>query len=316
MSPLISVVIPTCRRPQLLQRCLDALAQQTLDPAVWELIIVDDAHADATRLQTRKFAERMGSAPRVLYLRPNGAHGPAAARNSGWGAARGEVIAFTDDDAIADPDWLRQGLHAMAHGQAAVRGRVDVSPPEQGLEQAEFVTANCFVRRSALLDVGGFDERFQRASREDSDLHFKLLNHYGSVPLAAMAVVQHPVREVPWDVSLEQQTNAMFDALLFKKYPHLYRAKVGRVHAPPNHYAIVLGTLAGLLAWLAGEPGLAAVFAAIVIGFVADFTRRRLQGTSHDPGRVLKMALTSFAIPFLSLYWRLAGAWRFRVPFF
>lgn len=323
MPPLISVVIPTHMRPQLLQRCLDALAQQTLEPTMWELIVVDDAHADATRLQMRKFAERVGSAPRVLYLRPNGKRGPAAARNAGWGAARGEVIAFTDDDTIPDRDWLRQGLHAMAQGAAAVRGRVDVPAQPtlthhetQGPEQAEFVTANCFVRRSALLEVGGFDDRFQHAWREDSDLHFKLLRHYGPVPLAPLAVVQHPVREVPWSMSLKQQANAMFDALLFKKHPQLYRVKMGRVHAPPNYYAIVFGTLAALVAALADEPGWSAVFTALVIGFVADFTSRRLEGTSRDPRRVLEMLATSFAIPFLQLYWRLAGAVRFRVPFF
>lgn len=325
MAPLISVVIPTCLRPALLQRCLDALTQQTIDPAAWELIVVDDARADATRLQMRKFAERMGGAPRVLYLRPNGTRGPAAARNAGWGAARGVVIAFTDDDTIPDRNWLRHGLHAMAHGAAAVRGRVDVptEPPltgharmPKGLEQAEFVTANCFVRRSAMLEVGGFDERFQRAWREDSDLHFKLLRHYGPVPLAPLAVVQHPVREVPWRVSLKQQANLMFDALLFKKHPQLYRVKMGRVHAPPNYYAIVFGTLAALVAGFADEPGWVAVFTALVIGFVADFAHRRLEGRSRDRRHVIEMLATSFAIPFLSLYWRLAGAVRFRVPFF
>jgi len=317
MPPLISVVIPTHLRPALLQRCLDALAQQTIDPAVWELIVVDDAHADATRLQMRKFAERMGGAPRVLYLRPNGKRGPAAARNAGWGAARGEVIAFTDDDTIPDRDWLRQGLHAMAHGAAAMRGRVDVPAQTPAIEPAEFATANCFVRRSALLEVGGFDERFHRAWREDSDLHFKLLRHYGPVPLAPMAAVQHPVvRDVPWSVSLKQQANAMFDALLFKKHPQLYRVKMGRVHAPPNYYAIVFGTLAAVIAGFADEPGWVAVFTALVIGFVADFTHHRLEGTPRDPRRVAEMLATSFAIPFLSLYWRLAGAVRFRVPFF
>jgi glycosyltransferase involved in cell wall biosynthesis len=316
MAPLISVVIPTFLRPQLLQHCLDALARQTLDPAVWELIVVDDAHADSTRLQVRTFAERVAGTPRVLYLRPNGTRGPAAARNAGWGAARGEVIAFTDDDTIAHPDWLRQGLHAMAQGVPAVRGLVDVPTPPPLTEQAEFATANCFVRRSALLEVGGFDERFQHAWREGSDLHFNLLRHYGPVPLAPLAVVQHPAREVGWSVSLKQQANAMFDALLFKKHPQLYRAKMGRVHAPPNHYAIVFGTLAAVIAALADEPGWAAVFAALVVGFVAAFTRRRLDGASREPGHVLEVAATSFAIPFLSLYWRLAGAVRFRVPFF
>jgi glycosyltransferase involved in cell wall biosynthesis len=324
VAPLVSVVIPTRLRPALLQRCLDALAAQTLGPAMWELIIVDDGHCETTRLQVRSFED---AAPRrtALYLRPNGTRGPAAARNCGWRAARGAVVAFTDDDTVPAPDWLRQGLKAMATGVAAVRGRV-VVPPQfpltdhgrmtQGLQDAEFVTANCFVRRDALAEVGGFDERFERAWREDSDLHFKLLRRHGDVPAAPLAVVQHPVREAAWGVSLKQQANTMFDALLFKKHPQLYRAMVGRTHAPPIYYGIVFGATAAMAADLAGEGAWAVASGLLVLGLVARLAGRRLQGTSRAPSHVAEMVVTSFAIPFLSLFWRLAGAVRFRVPFF
>jgi glycosyltransferase involved in cell wall biosynthesis len=324
MAPLVSVVIPTRLRPALLQRCLDALAAQTLDAAMWELIVVDDGHSDATRLQAQTF-EDAARRRTALYLRPNGTRGPAAARNCGWRAARGPVVAFTDDDTVPDPDWLHQGFQAMATGVAAVRGRV-VVPPQfpltdhgrmtQGLQDAEFVTANCFVRRDALAEVGGFDERFERAWREDSDLHFKLLRRHGDVPAAPLAVVQHPVREAPWGVSLKQQANTMFDALLFKKHPQLYRAMVGRTHAPPIYYAIVFGTTAAMAAGLAGEGAWAIACEMLVLGLVARLAGRRLRDTSRAPRHVAEMVVTSFAIPFLSLYWRLAGAVRFKVPFF
>jgi glycosyltransferase involved in cell wall biosynthesis len=324
MEPLVSVVIPTRLRPELLQRCLDALAAQALDAAMWELIIVDDGRCDATRQQVRSFVERAGPHA-VLYLRPNGTRGPAAARNCGWRAARSAIVAFTDDDTIPDPDWLRQGLQAMGPGVIGVRGRVVVPPPfpltdhgrmTQQLEDAEFVTANCFVRRDVLAAVGGFDERFRRAWREDSDLHFKLLRRHGEVPAAPLAVVQHPVRDAAWGVSLKQQANMMFDALLYKKHPQLYRTKVGRVHAPPSYYAIVFGTMAAFAAAMAREGAVAIACMLIVVGLVARLASRRLQGTSRAPSHVAEMVLTSLAIPFLSLYWRLAGAVRFRVPFF
>lgn len=325
MTPRLSVVIPTCGRPQLLQRCVDALLEQTLDPTLWELIVVDDDHSDATREQIGRIAMLTRGTPSVLYLRPRRARGPAAARNCGWRAARAALVAFTDDDTIPDPDWLRQGLIATGPGVAAVRGRVRVPAPPvmtdhgrmtQGLETAEFVTANCFVRRSALHRVGGFDERFRRAWREDSDLHFKLVHAYGEPPFAPDALVLHPVRDAPWGISLKQQANTMFDALLFKKHPQLYRAKVGRLRAPPSYYGIVFGTLGAMAALLLRSPRVAALLALFVLVLVGQFAARRLRGTSHAPSHVAEMVITSFAIPFLSLYWRLAGALRFRVPFF
>lgn len=302
MTMTVSVVIPTCRRPDLLARCLAPLLEQSLtERERYEVIVVDDGRTDETRTLVERMAETPG-APRLRYLRPAAGRGPAAARNLGWQAAEGEIVAFTDDDTVPDRDWLRAGVEAMEHLQVpAVRGQVRVPLPRQvtdharmtqGLEVAEFVTANCFVRHDALQAVGGFDERFTRPWREDSDLHFKLIGRYGEVPKASRAVVQHPVREAPFGISLKQQANMMFDALLFKKHPQLYERMVGRLHAPASYYAIVGATLA------------------------APVAARRLRGTTRAPRNVVEMLLTSAAIPFLSLYWRLAGAWRFRVRFF
>lgn len=321
----VSVVIPTCRRPDLLQRCLDPLLKQTLDKSRYEIVVVDDGQTEDTRALVERLAAQTQGFPLLRYLRPEGTRGPAAARNRGWRASIGEVVAFTDDDTIPDRDWLRQGLSAMGATAPAVRGAVKVpvnGPPTdhakmtQGLEAAEFVTANCFVRRAALNRVDGFDERFLRAWREDSDLHFKLLEAYGDVPKAPLAVVQHPVREAPFGISLKQQANMMFDALLFKKHPELYKRKVGRLRAPPSYYAIVLGTVAALVAALTGHVGSMLALLAIVLALILRLTARRLHGTAHTPRHVAEMLLTSAAIPFLSLYWRIAGGLRFRVPFF
>ncbi len=321
----LSVVIPTYRRPDLLQRCLEPLLQQTLDPSRYEIIVVDDGQTEDTRALVENLAAKTQGAPLLRYLRPQGTRGPAAARNRGWRAAEGEVVAFTDDDTLPDRDWLKQGLLAIGPHGAAVRGAVQVPVDgpltdhgrmTQGLEAAEFVTANCFVRRSALQAVDGFDERFLRAWREDSDLHFKLLKAYGPVPKAERAVVQHPVREAPFGISLRQQANMMFDALLFKKHPDLYRSKVGRLRAPPSYYAIVGCTLAAPLLALAG--GFAAAGGACIVAavLVLRLALLRLRGTSRAPDHVAEMLVTSAAIPFLSLYWRIKGALRFRVPFF
>jgi glycosyltransferase involved in cell wall biosynthesis len=321
----VSVVIPTYKRPDLLHRCLRTVLRQTLERRRYEVIVVDDGQTDDTRALVETLARQTQGFPLVRYLRPEGTRGPAAARNRGWRAAEGEVVAFTDDDTLPDLDWLNQGLLAIGPDQAAVRGAVHV-PIEgpmtdhgrmtKGLEAAEFVTANCFVRRSALQAVDGFDERFLRAWREDSDLHFKLLERYGEVPKAPQAVVLHPVREAPFGISLKQQANMMFDALLFKKHPDLYKRKVGRLRAPASYYAIVLGTLGVPVAALSGHPRVAGVLVLAVLALIAQLAARRLRDTARTPEHVAEMLVTSAAIPFLSLFWRIRGGLRFRVPFF
>src|SRR5436305_2845378 len=100
MSLRASVVVPTYRRPDLLDRCLAALVAQDLGASAYEVIIADDAASEETRHQVEKWAAR--DLPALRYIAVRDAHGPAAARNAGWRAAHGEVIAFTDDDTVPD----------------------------------------------------------------------------------------------------------------------------------------------------------------------------------------------------------------------
>lgn len=323
-GPRLSVVVPTRGRAQLLERCLDALAAQTLEPAAFEVLVVDDGHSDTTAAQVQARAAKLPPG-HLRYLRPAHGTGPAAARNTGWRAALGAVIAFTDDDTVAQPDWLAEGEQALlGHpGWVGLAGRVAVPhPPDQpltdharmtqGLETAMFVTANAFVRRKALARVQGFDERFQRPWREDADLQFRLAA-LGPVRRGEQAVVWHPVRPERWGVSLRQQRNVFFDALLYRKHPRLYRACLRRT--PPWHYygivALALATPALALAW----PLAAAAAATAAGGLVLRFAAQRLHHTSRAPWHVLEMLATSALIPFLSVYWRLRGALHFRVWF-
>src|SRR3954451_23899246 len=108
----VSVVVPTYRRPEQLQRCLEALAAQSLAPAEYEIIVADDADDAATRWQVAQF--RRQSQRNVSYVHVTGTHGPAAARNAGWQAAAAPLIAFTDDDCLPEPDWLGSGVRSFS----------------------------------------------------------------------------------------------------------------------------------------------------------------------------------------------------------
>src|SRR5690606_21950559 len=129
-------------------------------------------------------------------------------------------------------DWLSSLLNQYhEENLIAFTGRTLVPLPENPtdfamnlskLGDAEFITANCACTKEALYKVGGFDERFRMAWREDSDLEFKFISNDIPIHKVNDAVVVHPVNSVRWGVSAYEQKKGIYDALLFKKYPKLY----------------------------------------------------------------------------------------------
>lgn len=338
----VSVVVPTYQRPDLLARCLRALSEQSLPRDDYEILVADDAFEKSglASERTRELvAVHEAQGMKTQYVPVRGRHGPAAARNAGWRRARADVIAFTDDDTIPDRDWLENGLRVLescrapecgeepdsAPGVLAVCGRTVVPVPddptdyelnESGLSRAEFITANCFCRRWALEELNGFDEEFTMAWREDSDLHFRLMKLGGgerAVARAPEAVVVHPVRPAPFAVSLKQVKKVAFNALLFKKHPELYRERIQR--RPPLRYYAVVTALSGALVSALSGSGVAWLWLAVWFVLVGQLTGTRLRRTRKTPLHILEMVYTSILLPPLAVYWRLNGAWRFKVLF-
>jgi GT2 family glycosyltransferase len=244
----------------------------------------------------------------------------------GWRKAAGEIIAFTDDDCIPTPGWLRAGVAAFRPGVIGVSGRLvmplssaptDYELNASYLERSEFVTANCFYRRADLERVSGFDERFAEAWREDSDLIFTLMERVqGMVRFvhAPDAVVIHPVRPAQWGVSLLQQRKNMYNALLYKKHPSLYRQCLGRV-TPWHYYVILIALLVCFAGLLTRQPVLTLSAAMIWMALTGFFFLQRLERTSRAPQHVAEMAITSILIPPVALCWRAKGALKYRVWF-
>jgi len=100
-TPLVSVVVPTHNRPTQLAACIESLL--SVDYPTFEVIVVDNAPSDDAT--ARMVDERFGGDPRVRYLREQ-RPGASLARNVGTRDARGEIVAFTDDDALVDRHWL------------------------------------------------------------------------------------------------------------------------------------------------------------------------------------------------------------------
>lgn len=324
MSVDVSIVIPTYRRPALLKRCLATLTIQDFPRQQYEIIVVSDGPDEVTGQLVERMNNDCRQRPEIIFDFLPKRKGPAAVRNRGWHIARGELIAFTDDDCIPNIFWI-SALWDSYHrqGMVALRGRVIVPKPthptdyEQNvshLETASFVTANCSCTRQALKKVHGFDERFSVAWREDSDLEFKLLRHHIPVRYVKEASIIHPVRNTCWGISLKEQRKSMYNALLYKKHPALYRKSIQR-HPPWIYYGIIFSFLWFWTGLLMGT------FWFTVPAFLSwlvlqnRFILKRLSGNSKRIDHVAEMIVTSLFIPFLSVFWRIYGGVKFNVFF-
>lgn len=200
MAPQISVVVPTFRRPELLSRCLGALAEQTAPSDAFEVVVVDDGSGDDT---ARVLLEAGRTMSNLVVVAQERNQGPAAARNRGVGAAAAPLVLFFDDDVVAEPTSVAThlALHQdLPDHRTGVLGRVDWHPDltvtpfmrwldASGLQfgfetwiqpgpvdppYAAFYTANLSLPRALLQEVGGFDERFPHAAYEDMELAWRL----------------------------------------------------------------------------------------------------------------------------------------------
>lgn len=318
----ISVVIPTYKRPALLERCLNALMEQTFPSKDFEIIVVSDGPDDTTGSLLESMPCRKDPSVRYYALPANA--GPAAARNFGWTLAQADLVAFTDDDCIPSDQWLSamwNAYQSVAETEVAFTGKTVVplkdhpTDYERNISQlatAEFITANCASTKYALERVRGFDERFKMAWREDSDLQFKYIVHGIPIRKVADAVVTHPVRKAPWGISIREEKKGMFNELLYKKYPQLYREKI-ESDVPWHYYGVALFLALLVSGTLADKPALRAVGFAGWLGMTLWFAYRRLQSTSHSLHHISEMLFTSALIPPLSIFWKLYGSWKFKV---
>jgi GT2 family glycosyltransferase len=325
MTVCVSVIVPTRCRAALLERALFALLAQDFPARDVEVLVADDGSDPPTRTiveAARREAQRR-SGPTVRYLPASEARGPAAARNRACREARGAIFAFTDDDTIPDPGWLRAGVAAIGASADAAAGCIEVPLPDRRptdyerdtaqLQIAEFATANCFVKADVFWNVGGFDERFATAWREDSDLQFRLLDAGFTIASAPDALVIHPVRAAPWGISLRQQRKSHYNALLYKKHPRRYRRHIQS--RPPTAYYVSVGTLISSVCLLRRNRALATGSFLAWLLLTMRFALHRLNGTALTGSHIAEMAATSALIPPLGIFWRLKGAAKFKVVF-
>jgi HAD superfamily hydrolase (TIGR01662 family) len=310
-----SVVVPTIGRRSL-DALLDALADAP-GPRPAELIVVDDRPAGQPLRPGRP------GLPPVRVVRTGGG-GPARARNLGWRTARTEWIAFLDDDVVPDPDWyerLAEDLAELGPEVAGSQGRVRVPLPEDrrptdwergtaGLATSSWITADLAYRRAALAAVGGFDERFPRAFREDSDLALRVMDT-GARLVRGRRWITHPVRPADRWISLRAQAGNADDVLMRRLHGPGWReradAALGR---RPQHAAVTTAALAAAGFAAAGKPRTAALAAAAWLVGTAEFAWSRIAPGPRDRTEVTTMLATSALIPPLATWHWLRGVVR------
>jgi histidinol-phosphate phosphatase family protein len=268
--------------------------------------------------------ERMPLDPGFVEVLAGPGRGPAAARNVGWRASRAEWVAFLDDDVEPEPDWLRRLIDDLREpGIAASQGRIRVPVPGDrrptdwernvaGLEDARWATADMAFRRSALAAVGGFDERFPRAYREDADLALRLAAA-GFRLTRGRRSVAHPARPAGALVSLRLQVGNADDALMDRLHGRGWRAAAGAPRGRRTRHLAVAG--AGAAASLAASLGarrFAAVAGAAWLAGTAELAAARIAPGPRTPREVATMLATSAAMPFAAAGWWLAGVVRAR----
>lgn len=205
-NPLISVIVPTYDRPWPLAACLRALIAQDYPAERYEVIIVDDGSPTSPAALIAELGDRV-----AVRLISQTRRGPAAARNAGAAAARGQILAFTDDDCRPHTGWLRalRGRLAAAPN-ALVGGRTINALPENRYAEASqllvgfiydyfnrpgrphfFTSNNIAMPRERFLAVGGFDASYPRAAAEDRDFCDRWQLAGNPVVYAPEAVIDH-----------------------------------------------------------------------------------------------------------------------------
>jgi GT2 family glycosyltransferase len=230
--PFVSVVVCSYNGARTIRETLEGLSR--LDYPHFEVIVVNDGSTDATPVIAAEYDVRLISGPN---------RGLSHARNLGLRAARGDIVAYIDDDAWPDPRWLTYLTAVFATTPHSAVGGPNIPPPEDGelgacvanapggpihvllsdTEAEHIPGCNMAFRRSALESIGGFDEQFRKAG-DDVDVCWRLREQGLTIGFSPAAVVWHHRRTSLGAYFRQQRGYGEAEAMLERKWPEKYNA--------------------------------------------------------------------------------------------
>jgi glycosyltransferase involved in cell wall biosynthesis len=321
MTTRVDVVVPTVGRDSLAV-LLDALAGAA-GPLPDRVLLVDDRRDRSAPLLA---AGPHGRLADRLRLVAGPAAGPAAARNLGWRRATAPWVAFLDDDVVPGPTWLADlaaDLAGLGPKVAGSQGRLRVPLPAgrrptdwernvHGLETARFATADLAYRRDVLAELGGFDERFPRAYREDADLALRVLGGGYRIEQGRRSA-DHPVRRADRLVSVRLQAGNADDVLMRALHGPAWREAAGVTRGRRRrHLATTAAGLAALAALAVGARRTAALAGAGWLAGSVELAAARIAPGPRTADEVATLVATSLLLPPVAA-WHWLDGWR-RLP--
>lgn len=231
-APRVSVVVCSFNGAATLRDCLEGCT--SLDYPDYEIIVVNDGSTDGTAEIAHQYGVRVISTEN---------RGLSNARNTGLTAATGAIVAYTDDDARPDPDWLTYLVEGFRNSDHVAIGGPNLPVPEDGFvshcvahapggpvqvllsdTEAEHIPGcNMAFRREALEAIGGFDPRY-RAAGDDVDVCWRLQEAGETIGFHPAAMVWHHRRGSLRAYWRQQKGYGRAEALLEAKWPARYNA--------------------------------------------------------------------------------------------
>ena len=271
---LCSIVVPVYNGSATIERCLAALAQQTIEAARYEIIIVDDGSKDDTAAKVSIWITQHGNHIARLVQQKNA--GPAAARNHGAQVAQAPILLFTDADCAPLPNWVaalttvftdetvigakgayltEQSALVPQFVQAEYEDRYDRMRHQS---QIDFIdTYSAAYRRAVFLENAGFDVIFTTASVEDQEFSFRLAQKGYHLVFAPQAQVLHLHDSTLWEYGRRKYYIGYWKALLTRWHPE---RMVQDSHTPQVLkvqivlLALIIGSLLLAIAGLVWSP--------------------------------------------------------------